>query len=119
MQQVNVRGTFLLTQACLPPPNLSPHWLGVHPAYTLVGGVESARDPEIMADAAVAMLDRACEEITGKALLDSEILAQQGITDLTRYGGGSHPPVDIPTRHFVSQPTKADQCESAHAGARR
>jgi citronellol/citronellal dehydrogenase len=50
MQQINVRGTFLLTKFCLPalkasanphvlslspPLNLSPYWLGAHPAYTL------------------------------------------------------------------------------------
>jgi citronellol/citronellal dehydrogenase len=50
MLQINVRGTFLLTQACLPrlrrsanphvltlspPLNLDPRWLGAHPAYTL------------------------------------------------------------------------------------
>ncbi|MEB3021963.1 SDR family oxidoreductase [[Mycobacterium] crassicus] len=50
MQDINVRGTFLLTKACLPylrrsaaphvltiapPLNLNPYWLGVHPSYTL------------------------------------------------------------------------------------
>lgn len=50
MQEVNVRGTFLLTRACLPhlrtssnphvltispPVNMNPRWLGAHPAYTL------------------------------------------------------------------------------------
>lgn len=50
MQDVNIRGMFLLTQACLPhlrdsanphvltiapPVNLNPRWLGAHPAYTL------------------------------------------------------------------------------------
>ncbi|GAA5052331.1 SDR family oxidoreductase [Nocardia callitridis] len=50
MHQVNARGTFLLTKACLPhlraasdahvltvspPVNLDPRWLGAHPAYTL------------------------------------------------------------------------------------
>ena len=50
MQQIQLRGTFLLTRACLPhlrrsenphvlslspPLNLSPEWLGRHPAYTL------------------------------------------------------------------------------------
>lgn len=50
MMDVNVRGTFLLVKAALPhlrassnahvltlapPLNLSPHWLGAHPAYTL------------------------------------------------------------------------------------
>ena len=47
---VNVRGTYLCTQACLPhllkaqnphiltlapPPNLAPHWWAPHTAYTL------------------------------------------------------------------------------------
>ncbi|BBZ23120.1 short chain dehydrogenase [Mycolicibacter hiberniae] len=50
MQDINVRGTFLLTKACLPhlrhsanphvltiapPINLNPYWLGIHPSYTL------------------------------------------------------------------------------------
>jgi citronellol/citronellal dehydrogenase len=50
MQQIQLRGTYLLTRACLPhlrvgtnphilslspPLNLDPKWLGAHPAYTL------------------------------------------------------------------------------------
>jgi NAD(P)-dependent dehydrogenase (short-subunit alcohol dehydrogenase family) len=50
MQQIQIRGTFLLTQAALPhlrkatnphvltlspPLNLSPRWLGAHPPYTV------------------------------------------------------------------------------------
>ena len=50
MQDINIRGTFLLTRACVPhlrkstnphvltiapPLNLSPRWLGAHPSYTL------------------------------------------------------------------------------------
>ena len=50
MSDINVRGTFLLTKACLPhlresvnphvltiapPVNLNPYWLGAHPVYTL------------------------------------------------------------------------------------
>ncbi|BBH16005.1 short chain dehydrogenase [Nocardioides baekrokdamisoli] len=50
MQQIQCRGTFLLTQAALPhlrastnahivslspPLNMNPYWLGAHPAYTL------------------------------------------------------------------------------------
>jgi NAD(P)-dependent dehydrogenase (short-subunit alcohol dehydrogenase family) len=50
MQQIQLRGTYLLTRACLPhlregtnphilslspPINLDPKWLGAHPAYTL------------------------------------------------------------------------------------
>ncbi|MET9214170.1 MULTISPECIES: SDR family oxidoreductase [unclassified Nocardia] len=49
LHDINVRGTFLLTKACLPhlrtspnphvlsispPVNLAPHWLGAHPVYT-------------------------------------------------------------------------------------
>lgn len=50
MQEINLRGTFLLTKACVPhlqksenphvltispPINMDPRWLGAHPAYTL------------------------------------------------------------------------------------
>jgi NAD(P)-dependent dehydrogenase (short-subunit alcohol dehydrogenase family) len=50
MQEINIRGTFLLTKACVPylqkspnphvltispPVNMNPRWLGAHPAYTL------------------------------------------------------------------------------------
>ncbi|MBC7303337.1 MAG: NAD(P)-dependent oxidoreductase [Nocardia sp.] len=50
MQNINIRGSFLLTRSCLPhlresanphvltispPLNLNPRWLGAHPAYTL------------------------------------------------------------------------------------
>lgn len=50
MQEINCRGTFLLSKAALPhlrespnphiltiapPVNMNPHWLGVHPSYTL------------------------------------------------------------------------------------
>ncbi|ORV08577.1 SDR family oxidoreductase [Mycobacterium celatum] len=50
MQEVNIRGTFLLTRTCLPrlrtssnphvltispPVNMNPRWLGAHTAYTL------------------------------------------------------------------------------------
>jgi citronellol/citronellal dehydrogenase len=72
MQQINVRGTFVLTRACLPhlrdgahvltlspPLNLSPHWLGAHPAYTLtkygmtlltLGWAEELRDRGVRAN---------------------------------------------------------------------
>ncbi len=50
MSDINIRGTFLLTKACLPhlrnsanphvltiapPLNMNPYWLGAHPVYTL------------------------------------------------------------------------------------
>lgn len=153
MQQINVRGTFALTRACLPhlrrsdnphiltlspPLNMSPHWLGAHPAYmlakygmslltvgwaaeyaeagvaanclwpqstiataavvNLLGGAELAarsRSPEIMADAAVAVLSRPARELTGQCLLDVDVLAEAGVTDLSGYGGGPSPERDI------------------------
>ncbi|MGC7101504.1 SDR family oxidoreductase [Amycolatopsis lurida] len=153
MQQVNVRGTFLLTRYCLPhlrssanphvltlspPLNLSQHWLGAHPAYTLAkygmtllslgwaaeyaeagvavnclwpqtyiataavanlpGGdelIESARQPEIMGDAAVAILTRPAKNCTGHCYLDADVLAETGVTDLSGYGGGDHPLPDL------------------------
>jgi NAD(P)-dependent dehydrogenase (short-subunit alcohol dehydrogenase family) len=150
MQQVNVRGTYLLTRACLPhlrrsdrahvltlspPLNLDPRWLGGHPGYTLskygmtlltlgwaaeyaargvaanclwpattiataavanlLGGVERSRSPEIVADAAVAVVSRPPAERTGRTLLDVEVLAEAGVTDLSRYGGGDDPQPDL------------------------
>ncbi|WP_329343600.1 NAD(P)-dependent oxidoreductase [Streptomyces sp. NBC_01352] len=158
MQSINSRGTFLLTRACLPflkksdhghilslspPLNLSPRWLGAHPAYTLskygmtlltlgfaaeyahagiaanclwprttiataavvnvLGGealASQSRNPEIMADAAVAVLARPPRERTGQTLIDTDVLAEAGIADLARYGGGDEPELDI----FVDPP---------------
>jgi citronellol/citronellal dehydrogenase len=151
MQQINVRGTYALTRACLPhlrksdqahvltlspPLNLAPHWLGRHPGYTLAkygmtlltlgwaaeyaeAGVaanclwprttiataavinlfgdaaERSRSPEIMADAAVDIVSRPPAERTGQTLIDDEVLAAAGITDLSGYGGGAAPDLDI------------------------
>lgn len=161
MQQINVRGAFLLTRACLPhlrrsehaqvlslapPLNLAPHWLGRFPAYTqskyaltlltlgwaaefaadgisanclwpqtriataviknLMGGAEAlagAREPEIMADAAMRILSGAAR-VTGRTLLDVEVLAAAGVTDLSRYGGGPDPTLDL----FVDPDTKTE-----------
>jgi citronellol/citronellal dehydrogenase len=153
MQQINIRGTFLLTKACLPhlrkspnghvltiapPLNLNPHWLGAHPAYTLskygmtllsmgwaaeyadtgIGftclwpetyiatsavanspdfenALASSRSPEIMADAAVEILTSPGAEVNGKCLIDSDVLRAAGVEDLSRYGGGDSPIIDI------------------------
>lgn len=150
MQQINVRGTFLLTRACLshlrrspnahivtlsPPLNLAPRWLGAFPGYTiskysmtlltlgwaaefedqgiradclwpqttiatsavrnLLGGdvADRSRSPEIMGDAAVRVLTAA--EGTGRCLLDVEVLAAAGVTELAAYGGGPEPELDL------------------------
>lgn len=46
-----------------------------------------ARDPRIMGDAAHAVLVRDSREQTGQFLIDDEVLAQAGVTDLSVYGG--------------------------------
>jgi citronellol/citronellal dehydrogenase len=147
MFDVNVRGTFLCSQACLPhlkasaaagrnphiltlspPLNLDPRWFKNHVAYTMakygmsmcvlgmaeelradgiavnalwprsviataaiamIPGAETQLDamrrPEIMADAAHAVLTRDARGTTGHFFIDEDALAAVGITDLARY----------------------------------
>ena len=141
MQQVNARGTFLCSQACLPhlleapnphiltlapPPSLDPKWWAPHTGYTLakmgmsfvtlglaaefgprgvavnalwprtliatdalnmIPGVSMAngRSPAIMADAAHAVLVRDAAGFHGRFLIDDEVLAEAGVTDLSGY----------------------------------
>lgn len=61
----------------------------------LTGGAEGARSPEIVADAALALLKSSAGEVTGQALLDVDVLAAQGMHDLGRYGGGPKPIRDL------------------------
>ncbi|MFN3587411.1 MAG: short chain dehydrogenase, partial [Moraxellaceae bacterium] len=49
------------------------------------GALAVSRTPEIMADAAHAILVTGRGELTGQALLDEEALARAGITDFTPY----------------------------------
>jgi citronellol/citronellal dehydrogenase len=155
MQQIEVRGTFLLTRSAVahlrvsdhahvltlsPPLNLSKRWLGASVGYmlakygmtlaalgfaaefesdgiasntlwprtiiataaiqNLLGGDEAmarSRTPEIMADAAHAILARPPLEQTGQQLIDDEVLAAAGVTDLSPYqhGDGSELVTDI------------------------
>ena len=44
-----------------------------------------SRHPEIMADAAVAILERDSRAHTGNFYIDDGVLADEGITDLTSY----------------------------------
>ncbi|MHA1536498.1 MAG: SDR family oxidoreductase [Alphaproteobacteria bacterium] len=46
---------------------------------------ERCRKPEIMADAAHAILTRKAADCTGNFFIDDEVLAEAGITDLDRY----------------------------------
>ncbi len=143
MQQIEVRGTFLLTRAAIPhlresdhahiltlspPLNLSKQWLGSCVGYmlakygmtlaalgfaaeleqdgiasntlwprtiiataavqNLLGGDEAvakSRKPEIMGDAAYAVLARPPMERTGQTLVDDEVLQQAGVSDLSIY----------------------------------
>lgn len=143
MQQVNARGTFLTSRACVPhlrksanphiltlspPLDLRPEWFAAHLPYTMskygmslvmlgmaeefrrdgiacnalwprtaiataavefaLGGepmLRQSRRPEIMADAAHAILTRSAREFTGRFLIDDEVLAGTGVTDFDQY----------------------------------
>jgi citronellol/citronellal dehydrogenase len=145
MQDINVRGTFLLSKMSLPalresgnghiltlspPLNLDPKWAGMHLAYTMAkygmslttlglaeelkddgvsvnslwpctlidtaairnmpGGrqmVQAARGPEIMADAAHAVLTGS--GATGNFYTDEEVLRAAGVTDFAPYSLGA------------------------------
>jgi citronellol/citronellal dehydrogenase len=156
MQQINSRGTFVVTRACLPhlresdhahvltlspPLSADPRWLRAHSAYTLskmgmtmltlglaadeaeagiaanclwprtiiataavqnlLGGDEAmarSRTPEIMGDAAHAVLVQDPRSCTGNAFIDDEVLADAGITDLSGY---SAPDAELALDLFV------------------
>ncbi len=142
MFNVNVRGTYAATQACLdelkkadnphvltlsPPLNLDPIWFKDYCAYTMskygmsmcvlgmaeefreagiavnalwprtiiataalamLGGrvqPENCRTPEIMADAAHAILVRNSRDCTGNFFLDEDVLNEEGVTDFSKY----------------------------------
>lgn len=54
-----------------------------------------SRDPRIMADAAVAILSRPAADVNGQCFIDVDALASAGVTDLSSYGGGDDPILDI------------------------
>jgi citronellol/citronellal dehydrogenase len=143
MQDVNVRGTFMLTRAAIPhllaspdpkvltlspPINLDPRWFAGHPAYTMAkygmtmaalgfahelgqkgvsstclwpatlvatdaignlpGGeqmVAVSRKPDIVADAAYAVLTTVGQELNGQTLIDEDLLRERGVTDFAAY----------------------------------
>jgi citronellol/citronellal dehydrogenase len=62
--------------------------------------MSSSRSPEIMGDAAVELLSRPPADVNGKCFIDSAVLAEAGNSDLSRYGGGDNPILDI----FVDKP---------------
>ncbi|MGH2552930.1 MAG: SDR family oxidoreductase [Chitinophagaceae bacterium] len=143
MHDINVRGTFFVTKACIPhlkksvnphiltlspPINLDPKWFDKHVAYTLtkynmsmmtigwakefakdkiaanslwprttidtaavrnlLGGAMLAnmsRTVDILADAAYYILSKPSGECTGNLFIDEQVLAKEGITDLSTY----------------------------------
>ena len=55
----------------------------------LLGGDEAmrtSRSPEIVADAAYAILTRDPRSCTGNFFIDDEVLESEGVTDLSKYG---------------------------------
>jgi len=157
MQQVNTRGTFLVSKTCLPhllkadnphilnlspPLNMEEKWFAPHVAYSiakygmslcvlgmagefrkdgiavnalwprttiataavknLLGGddmIRRSRKPEIMGDAAHAILTRPSREFTGNFCIDDEVLESAGITDLSGYA--VEPGTDLMPDFFV------------------
>ncbi|MBA2541067.1 MAG: NAD(P)-dependent oxidoreductase [Deltaproteobacteria bacterium] len=141
MHGINTRGTFLVSQQCIPhlkkaanphilnlspPLNMETRWFAPHVAYTmakfgmsmcvlgmagefkgkiainalwprttiataavknLLGGdaaMKGSRKPEIMGDAAHAILTKSVE-VSGNFFIDDEVLAREGKTDLSEY----------------------------------
>lgn len=69
----------------------------------ILGGesaLERSRTPEIVADAALAILERPAAECTGNTFLDVDVLRDEGLTDLSPYGGTGDLEYDI----FVDPP---------------
>jgi citronellol/citronellal dehydrogenase len=57
-------------------------------AMEMLGGdaaLAACRKPEIMADAAYAILTKPSREVTGNFFIDDEVLAREGVTDLSQY----------------------------------
>jgi citronellol/citronellal dehydrogenase len=158
MQDINTRGTFLLSKACIPhlkrapnphiltmspPLSLDPKWFSPFLGYALskfgmsmctlglaedlrddgiavnslwprtiiataavrnlLGGDEAmrrSRKPEIVADAAHTILVRPSRQTTGNFFLVEDVLASEGVTDLSAYGfAGSG--ADLQTDIFI------------------
>jgi len=143
MHDINVRGTFFVTKACIPhlkrsanahiltlspPINLDPKWLAGHVAYTitkfsmsmmaigwaaelkqyriasnalwprttidtaavrnLLGGevlAKMSRTTDILADASFYILNKPSADCTGNCFIDEDVMAKEGITDLSHY----------------------------------
>jgi len=143
IQQINMRGSFFVSRACVPylrrssnahvltlspPLNMRADWFAAHLPYTMskygmsmvtlgmaeefradgiafnalwprttiataavekaLGGeamMRRSRTPEIMADAAYAILTRDARQYTGNFVLDEDVLREEGMTDFEQY----------------------------------
>lgn len=82
----------------------------------LYGGDEAlarARDPQIMADAVLALVSHEPGEITGQTFLDVEVLGQHGIRDLSGYGASEGIGFDIFVDPDHADPDHADPDHAA------
>ncbi len=55
----------------------------------------ASRSPEIMSDAAVEILSCPAAQASGHCYIDSGVLTAAAVQDLSRYGGGPAPIMDI------------------------
>ncbi len=143
MFDINVRGTFMVSKACIPhlkkstnahilnlspPINMDMKWFSKHLAYTmskydmtmialglaaelkkyniaantlwpkttiataavqnLLGGemlMKMSRTPDIIAESAFYILSKPSTECTGNSFIDEDVMAKEGITDLSKY----------------------------------
>ncbi len=143
MYDINVRGTFMMSKACIPhlkkgtnahilnlspPLNMDMKWFSNHLAYTiskydmsmialglaeelkkyniaanalwprttiataavqnLLGGemlMKMSRTADILADAAYFILSKSPASCTGNTFIDEDVLAKEGVTDLSKY----------------------------------
>lgn len=70
----------------------------------LLGGddaMAAARTPEIVADAAYEILIRPARDCTGNTFIDDEVLAEAGVTDLSRYRAGNGTEDDLQLDIFL------------------
>ncbi|PPD43200.1 MAG: short chain dehydrogenase [Methylocystis sp.] len=84
----------------------------------LLGGdgiIKHSRRPEIVADAAHAILTRRSRDCTGNFFVDVRVLAEEGVSDVTSYS--VDPAVDAILDFFLDEPVSANVRKSAfHAG---
>jgi citronellol/citronellal dehydrogenase len=141
MHQINTRGTYVCSRACLPylmksdnphiltlspPLNMNPRWFKDHLPYTMAKygmsmctlglaaefasqgvavnslwprttiataaieaffpqAMAASRKPSIMADAAHAIVTSDSRKVSGRFLIDEEVLREHGVTDFSGY----------------------------------